>query len=260
MTKPRGIVPYFGGKSALAGRLIERIEAIPHSCYAEPFVGGGGVILRRARPALVEAINDISGDIVTTFRVAQRHPSALLAELRLSISARAEFDRLLKVDPETLTDIERAARFISLQGHRYGAMPTSKSFISGPRANRARSALEMRRHLIAVSRRLKRVTIERLDFEAFIGRYDTPSTLFYLDPPYWGLERAYGPGFTREDFERLSKCLRGLAGRFIMSINDKPGVRAAFAWAVIEEIATTYRVSGRSKQPVTELLICSPTV
>ncbi|MFZ2870551.1 DNA adenine methylase [Zavarzinia sp.] len=258
MAKLRGIVPYFGGKSALATRLIDRIEAVPHACYAEPFVGGGGVILRRQRPAKIEAVNDISGDIVTTFRVAQRHPAALVAELRFGIAARAEFERLLKVDPNTLTDIERAARFISLQGYRYGAKPTSNSFSPGPRAVRARSITEMRRHLITVSRRLQRVVIERLDFEAFIGRYDTAETLFYLDPPYWGIEKAYGPGFARGDFERLSNCLRNISGRFIMSLNDRPGVRDVFRWAQIEEIATTYHVAGGGCQPTTELLISTP--
>ncbi len=42
------LAPWFGGKKHLAKRIIERIDAIPHRCYAEPFVGMGGVFLRRA--------------------------------------------------------------------------------------------------------------------------------------------------------------------------------------------------------------------
>lgn len=51
--------------------------------------------------------------------------------------------------------------------------------------------------------RLQSVTIERLPYLDFLARYDRPGTLFYLDPPYWGCERDYGPGFERADFERL---------------------------------------------------------
>jgi len=41
------VAPYQGGKRRLAGRIITRLRAIPHACYAEPFVGMGGVFLRR---------------------------------------------------------------------------------------------------------------------------------------------------------------------------------------------------------------------
>lgn len=102
MTSPRGIIPYLGGKTQLAKRLLAMIESTPHRCYAEPFAGAGGVILRRAKPAPVEAVNDISGDIVNLFRIVQRHPAALLAELRLSLHARADFERLVATDPAAL--------------------------------------------------------------------------------------------------------------------------------------------------------------
>lgn len=38
----RPIAPYVGGKRALAKRLVERIELVPHDLYAEPFVGMAG--------------------------------------------------------------------------------------------------------------------------------------------------------------------------------------------------------------------------
>lgn len=42
------VAPWIGGKRNLARRIIQRINAIPHTLYAEPFVGMGGVFLRRA--------------------------------------------------------------------------------------------------------------------------------------------------------------------------------------------------------------------
>jgi DNA adenine methylase len=41
------VAAYIGGKRNLAKRLVERIEAIPHTTYVEVFVGMGGVFFRR---------------------------------------------------------------------------------------------------------------------------------------------------------------------------------------------------------------------
>ncbi|RJF94792.1 DNA adenine methylase [Oleomonas cavernae] len=257
MKSAKGLVPYLGGKRNLASRIVPMIEAIPHRCYAEPFVGAGGIFFRRTKPAVVEAINDAGGEIVNLFRIVQRHPKALLDQLRLDLHARATFDRLLASNPATLTDIERAARFHMLQGARFRSDPTDGSFISNPATARGKSPVAVRRHLLASHRRLARVTIERLDFEVFIKRYDRPDTLIYVDPPYWGCEADYGDGlFSRADFGRLEAVLKGLRGRFVLSLNDRPEIRRLFAWASIQAVETTYG----SIRPIkaAELIITSP--
>ena len=43
----RPAAAYIGGKRILAKRLTALIEATPHVCYAEAFVGMGGVFFRR---------------------------------------------------------------------------------------------------------------------------------------------------------------------------------------------------------------------
>jgi DNA adenine methylase len=45
-------------------------------------------------------------------RILQRHYPQFLGTLRFQLTTRAEFERLVRVDPETLTDLERAARFL----------------------------------------------------------------------------------------------------------------------------------------------------
>ncbi|MBI3452411.1 MAG: DNA adenine methylase [Rhodospirillales bacterium] len=249
-----GIAPWVGGKRNLAGRLIERIERIPHRCYAEPFIGMGGVFLRRRRRAPVEALNDRAGDVVNLFRCLQRHPSALLGELRFSVSSRAEFERWRRVDPAALTDIERAARFVYLQYNAYGGRPSRPAFGTSAIGRTRLRIGRVRALLAAIHRRLQGVVVENLGFADFIRLYDRPTTLFYLDPPYWGCETYYGRGlFAREDFERLAGVLRTIEGRFLLSLNDTPGVRATFKGFRTERIATTYKVNGSKR--VHELLI-----
>lgn len=57
------VAPYIGGKRNLAKRLVALIETVPHRTYAEPFVGMGGVFLRRRLRPPAEVINDWSRDI-----------------------------------------------------------------------------------------------------------------------------------------------------------------------------------------------------
>ncbi|WP_181378312.1 hypothetical protein [Teichococcus aestuarii] len=84
---------------------------------------------------------------------------------------------------------------------------------------------------------------------AQIARYDRPDTQFYLDPPYWGCERDYGPGvFDRADFERLAEQLAAIQGRFLLSLNDTPGVREVFGRFAIEAVETTYGISGKPQR------------
>ena len=85
MNEVRPISPvagYIGGKKQLARTLVERIGAIEHITYAEPFVGMGGVFLRRPTKPKAEVINDASRDVATFFRVLQRHYQAFLDMLR----------------------------------------------------------------------------------------------------------------------------------------------------------------------------------
>lgn len=234
--------PYVGGKARLARQLIDMIERVPHHTYAEPFIGMGGVFLRRRWRPRSEAINDLSRDVSTFFRVLQRHYVAFLDMLRFQITSRAEFERLKATDPETLTDLERAARFLYLQRTTYGGL---REGVFGVRPGRGGNidVTRLQPMLEELHERLAAVTIERLPFQDFIRRYDRAETLFFIDPPYWGIEGLYGEElFARADYETLVGCLHALSGRFILTINDRPETRAMFADFTIEPVELRYTV------------------
>lgn len=249
---------YIGGKRNLARKICAIIAATPHDGYFEPFVGMGGIFLRRTAVPKAEAINDASADVITFFRVLQRHYSYFLDMLRFRVASRAEFNRLAAQRPETLTDLERAARFLYLQRLGFGGKVAGRTFGIDSRQGARFNVLKLEPLLADIHERLASVTIEQLDFGAFIERYDREGALFYLDPPYWGCEEDYGQGvFCRADFQRLAEQLGGLRGRFLMSINDRPGVRETFARFSIEEVRTTYTIgtAQAGAQRVGELLI-----
>lgn len=236
---------WIGGKRHLARRICAILAATDHAAYCEPFIGMGGVFLRRRVRPPVEVMNDVSGDVVTLFRVLQRFPEALLRELRWRPAMRAEFDRLKETPDRDLLDIERAARFLYLQTLTFGGKVEGRNF--GHRVSEPHN-FDIRRIEKRIARlhdRLAGVVIENLDWLDFIGRYDKPGTLFYLDPPYWGSESDYGSGlFIRGDFQRMADRLRASEGKFLLSINDRPEIREMFAWAEMEAVKTTYSIAG----------------
>jgi DNA adenine methylase len=246
---------WIGGKRTLAPRLVKLIEETPHHMYAEPFVGMGGVFFRRRRVPKSEVINDRSGEVVNLFRILQRHYPQFMDTLKFQITSRREFERLKACDPATLTDLERAARFIYLQKLAFGGKVTGQSF-GVNREGGARFNLNRLAPLLEdVHERLAGVVIENQDWFSFIDRYDRPGVLFYLDPPYWGNEGDYGADlFGREQFERMADRLRNLQGAFILSINDRQEVRSAFVGFALDEAQLTYTASGGKGTTARELI------
>ena len=264
ITPTAPVAPWMGGKRNLARRICAIIDATPCVTYAEPFVGMGGIFLRRSTRPRAEVINDRGRDIANLFRILQRHYPQFLDTLRFQLTTRAEFERLVRVDPETLTDLERAARFLYLQRTAFGGKVSGRNFgVAKERPGRF-NLTTLEPMLEDLHSRLAGVVIECLDWSDFIPRYDAEGTLFYLDPPYWGCEDDYGKAmFARADFARLAAQLGAIKGRFILSLNDLPEVRQTFAGFDLTEVRTTYTISAARNDPAggrAELLISNWTL
>lgn len=250
------VAAYIGGKRLLAKTIIERINATDHSGYAEAFVGMGGVFFRRDHKPKTEAINDINGEVANLFRILQRHYPQFMETLKFQITSRREFERLKASDPKTLTDLERAARFIYMQKTAFGGKVTGQHFgvdkSGGARFNLNRLAPMLE----DVHERMAGVVIECLPWAEFIARWDRPGMLFYLDPPYWDCENDYGKDvFGKADFTAMAEQLAGIKGRFILSINDVPEIREIFAAFKQEPVDVHYSIAGGKGSEAKELII-----
>jgi DNA adenine methylase len=247
--------PYIGGKRNLAKLITKLIDSIDHEAYAEPFVGMGGIFFRRTSRPSAEFINDYSRDVATFFRILQRHYTPFMDILRFQLTTRADFDRLMKVDPDTLTDLERAARFLYLQRTSFGGKVNGRNFgVSYGRPARF-DVTRLEPMLAEIYERLAPVNIECLPFETFITRYDRPGTLFFIDPPYWDCEDDYGKNvFSKTSFEALRGLLDTLKGRFILTINDVPETRELFKAFKFEPVKLTYSV-GTGQTEGRELIV-----
>jgi DNA adenine methylase len=65
--------------------------------------------------------------------------------------------------------------------------------------------------------------VENMDFEDLLTKYDSPTTYFYMDPPYWKTENYYSNhDFDVNDHTRLANTLKSLKGKWSLSYYDFP--------------------------------------
>lgn len=69
--------PYFGGKSAVANLVWQRLGDVDN--YVEPFCGSVAVLLRRPHPPQIETVNDLDCYLANFWRATQRDPEAVAA-------------------------------------------------------------------------------------------------------------------------------------------------------------------------------------
>lgn len=253
LTIRKSPLAWVGGKSKLTATIIPLIP--PHKCYVEVFAGAAWVLFRKPE-SKVEVINDINSDLITLYIVLQNHLEEFVRYYKWSLISREEFTRLQLVPPETLTDIQRAARFYYLVKNAFGAKIVHQCFgvanSSKPRLN----LLRLEEDLSEAHLRLSRVTIENLPYANLIQRYDGKDTFFYIDPPYWDCENDYGKNlFTKEDFTQLRDVLSKCQGKWLVSINNVPQIRELFKGFEFKEVKTSYSINSGNGKAVTELLI-----
>jgi DNA adenine methylase len=223
---------WVGGKSRLRKYIVSLIPE--HTCYVEPFAGAAWVLFAKP-PSPVEVLNDINEELITFFRVVRDKPEELIASFEWELVARAEFERLAHLDPTQLSDVQRAHRFYYLIMAGWGgesSYPRFQTSISdGGHGNRLIGALKhLRDRIEPVHKRLRTVIIECLDWQVCIDRYDTPTTVMYIDPPYPGNGVNYANNMRSwADHQRLADRLNSAKCKWILSSYDTPEVRRMYA-------------------------------
>lgn len=239
------ILPWIGGKRRLAAVLLPRFPA--HRCYVEPFAGAAALFFLK-EPVAAEILNDVHGELVTLYRVLQHHPEEFLRQFRWALSSRQLFRWLQATPPETLTDIQRAARFFYLQRSSFGGKVTGQTFGTSATAPPKLNLLRIEEELSAAHFRLAGATIEHLDWAECVRRYDRPHTFVYADPPYWGTT-GYGVPFPLEAYEQLAAAARTIQGKMLISVNDVPAMRSAFKGLAMERVTVMETVQGGHRPP-----------
>jgi len=92
-----------------------------------------------------------------------------------------------------------------------------------------------------VADRLREVYIDNRSFEKVIQAYDSPETLFYLDPPYWiNGQKFYTYEFSPADHAHLRDVLSAISGKFVLSYNDCSEVRNLYRGFKLQSTAPVH--------------------
>lgn len=201
MFKSTPILPWIGGKRRLAKHILPMFPA--HECYVEPFAGGAALFFMKVQSD-VEVLNDINGELVNLYRVVKHHLEEFIRQFKWSLVSRQIYRWLQDTPEETLTDIQRAARFYYLQKMAFGGKVAKQTFGTATTTPPRLNLLRIEEELSVAHLRLSRTYIEHLSWDDCIRRYDRPHTLFYLDPPYWGTE-GYGVDFGLEQYTLMAE-------------------------------------------------------
>jgi DNA adenine methylase len=113
-----------------------------------------------------------------------------------------------------------------------------------------------------VVEKLNKITnVENMDCADVIKKYDSPTTYFYVDPPYWKTENYYSlHDFDTDDHKRLADVLKNIEGRFSLSYYDFEQLHDWFPedeykWELKDFVKPASAQKGRSQNKGTELLI-----
>ncbi len=218
---------WYGGKYSHLDFILPYLpEDATHFCDV---FGGSAAVLINRKPAPVETYNDIDSELVNFFRVLRDRGDELIRAISLTPFSREELVRACEYAPD-LDELERARRFyVRARQTRTGLAQTSSEgrWAHCVLTSRAGMAGAVSRWLGAVEglpeivQRLQRVQIENAPAIEVIQRYDTPETLFYLDPPYVhdsrGDKKAYAFEMSDDDHRELADVLQNIQGRAVIS-------------------------------------------
>ncbi|BAH44540.1 putative methyltransferase [Brevibacillus brevis NBRC 100599] len=217
MKYPR-ILHYPGSKWSLADWIIEHMPE--HTIYLEPFFGSGAVLFNK-RPARLETVNDIDGDVVNLFKMIRERPDELAEVVHWTPYSREEFKAAYDLPND---DVDRARRFLVKC---WQAIRVKTGSISGWKCRgtaddsyRVKQWNELPNKISVVAERLKEIQIENRPALQIIGRYRREDVLIYADPPYiLGTRNGeiYESEMTDRDHSDLLQTLKDHPGPVLLS-------------------------------------------
>ena len=216
-------IPYFGGKTSIADRIVERFP--DHGHYVEPFAGSLSVLLAKPRSAM-ETVNDIDAHLMTFWRVLRDRPTELARSCALTPHSRAEHAAARDLATDDDLELARRVWVLLTQGRAGTRRRTGWRYFQ----DRAGSSIGMPGYLAAfvdrmesVAERIAGVSLESLpalDLIEKYGRHD--SVLLYVDPPYLATTRGWGNNYIHEyrtdaEHRDLAAALRDCTSAVVLS-------------------------------------------
>jgi DNA adenine methylase len=234
-----------GGKSQLREQIC-RFFPPPGTfgTYVEPFCGVGWVALNSPKRAdCVEIWNDIDTELINFLTRVRDNPAGVIQNVIQTCDKEIftlQKEKLL--DPAVNAD-ERAGAYYSVIRRSYSSNGASFA----PARSQPLNLQSLQRRFEAFSARCESTLFFNEDFEKIITRFDSPSTFFYIDPPYYNCSESVSHGFRNPDFDRLFACVKKIKGKFLLSFNDCGRVMREMRGYEFEELERFNNLNSRYK-------------
>jgi DNA adenine methylase len=264
--KARPFIKWAGGKSQL---LPEMAKLFPPKDqigrYFEPFLGGGAVFFYLQHPK--SFLSDTNRELVELYDTVKNDVEKLIKALKPHKNEHDYFYEIRSQNPDSLSSIERAARFIYLNKTCFNGLyrVNSKGGFNVPFGRYKNPAICDAEGLRAASAALQNAKITYGDFQSVLEKAKT-TDFIYFDQPYQPLNKTSSftsytsGGFGEKEQRQLAELYKELSNRgcFVMLSNsDTPLIRELYKDFCINEIQASRAInsngSGRGK--ITELLV-----
>lgn len=259
------LIGYYGGKGRMAAEIADIIQQQHWRTYVEAFVGGASVFYRLDKtPQKDYMLNDKDSRIINFWQVVQNKPDELIrfidsravASRELHLRARQYFVEAQGIDYST-HDIELAwALWYLLRTSFSGKFDEVMRRAANCCTKNINNIINSKADLPQMVQHIQFALIDKDDACAVIVKYDSPATMFYLDPPYVDAFQAHYGGYMQADFDRLLDVCAALQGKFVLSHYDNPQLTERAAkqgWHIIRrEIFCSVSSAGHTQR--TELL------
>jgi DNA adenine methylase len=238
-----GLVSRKGGKRYLYKRIIAEIP--DHETYVEPFLGSG-IVYYNKPPSKVEVVNDLDKELYEIHQWTKEYGNDI-GKLQFYVTEDEYYTVLRKKKDNNKDELIRRIK-VSMSS--WMGRPC---FANNPRHMKGLHTKDF----LYYADRLKNTLVFNQSYESLVKEYDSPTTFFYLDPPYQNSKYTTGSTYESINYDELQQILLNIKGKFILSINDSPYIRDLFKDFVIKEVETYYtnRTHTSKTTRCTELII-----
>lgn len=277
------MISYIGGKSKI-GKWIKGYIPKNIETYVEPFSGMFWVFFNmnlEKYPNLKTVVYNDFNRLNANLMSCAKHYDRLLEEMekyhcqqRGVIPTPPEYEQMFNdfqkeifdenYEVGDLENFESAAKYLYVLTHVFsGNQPEKSKFMDYKGKYKSKYDTFKNKLLDPKFRKyFDRITfVENMDFEEVIKKYDSPTSYFYTDPPYWKTENYYSNhDFDRDDHERLAKSLLNAQGMFSLSyyhfdLLEDWFPRDKYIWEVKEFAKAASGTKGKKQNMGEELLI-----
>jgi len=217
-----------GNKLPILKNIIPLVP--PHTTYVELFAGSA-VLFFNLPKAKKNVLNDLDEDVYDRLRLLKKaplDPSLYKQNLNTLTSITQFYHHHTQDDADILYEPKEIADEIL-----YQKIKSSNGYMGVPVVNdkiyNKTNPLNILKKLDYYKCMMKDVIVTNKDYETIVNKYDSPTTFFFIDPPYENtIKNHFYSSKETFDYDRLNNVLKNIKGKFLMTINDSKNIRKIF--------------------------------